>query len=132
MNLLEIPLERTTRLPVPTSCQEHSAVLDLFGQNAVAFHRSFVDIAGGVVGALWLSHAISILARREEGAFFLSQADCQAATGLTRREQETARQRLRSAGILREQRVGRRVAAHLDLGVVAQLLVYRASAKSPI
>src|SRR5881397_172442 len=45
---------------------EEAVLLDLFGRPPVAFHRSFVDIAGGVSGALWLSHAVALT--QEPGA----------------------------------------------------------------
>jgi len=84
---------------------EQALVLDLFGQPAIAFHRVYVDVAGGCVkAALWLSHAIA-LAARQPGApasLEMTTQDCLEATGLSRREQETARAKLRGLGLIAE------------------------------
>ncbi len=40
---------------------EEAVLLDLFGRPPVVFHRCFVDIAGGVGPALWLSHAVALM-----------------------------------------------------------------------
>jgi hypothetical protein len=130
MRAVQAHIGSTQRLPALNICPEQMAVLDLYGQDAVAFQRSFVDIAGGVVGALWLSHALSVIARHRDESFVITQEECEAATGLTRRQQETARQRLRTTGILTERRCGRQLEACLNLTVVANLLVSRATAKA--
>src|SRR5437870_5022097 len=63
----ESPARRDTahRGVVPLSAEE-AVLLDLFGRPPVVFHRSFVEIAGGVSGALWLSHAVAL--SQEPGA----------------------------------------------------------------
>jgi hypothetical protein len=62
----------------------------------VAFHRPFVKVAGGVTGALMLSQAVywSGRTRNSERWFYKSAKEWEEETGLTRREQETARKRL--------------------------------------
>lgn len=74
----------------------------------IAFHRVFVSIAGGACPGIFLSQAWYWSQRTEnpEGWFFKTQDDWEAETGLTRREQETARNQLKRIGILREQRRG--------------------------
>lgn len=105
---------------VPTELTTEQAVfLDIFGQAPVAFHRVFVDITGSVVSALWLSNAINLISQIIQSSprggeatlasdvwFSLSSDDCHATTGLSRREQETARESLRELGMLFERRGG--------------------------
>lgn len=71
----------------------------------VAFHRVFVGLGAGVTGALLLSQAIYWSKRSADdgGWFFKTAADWEEETGMTRREQETARKRLRSAGFIHEE-----------------------------
>lgn len=105
---------------VPTELTTEQAVfLDIFGQAPVAFHRVFVDITGSVVSALWLSNAINLVSQIIQSSprsgepstasdiwFSLSSDDCHATTGLSRREQETARESLRELDMLFERRGG--------------------------
>ena len=74
----------------------------------IAFNRVFVDLGLGMCGAMMLSQALYWRARTRdpEGWFYKSQTEWQAETGMTRREQETARRRLTNAGFLEEQRKG--------------------------
>ncbi|MGL4223851.1 MAG: hypothetical protein ACRCSE_01710 [Vibrio sp.] len=73
----------------------------------IAFHRPFVELGLGVTGALFLSQAI-YWSRRTNGSgwFYKTQDEWEAETGLTRREQETARKKLKSVGILEEKKQG--------------------------
>lgn len=73
----------------------------------IAYHRAFAKFAG-VTGAVLLSQAV-YWAKRAKGAdgwFYKTQAEWEEETGLTRREQETARRRLTKAGVLEEVRRG--------------------------
>lgn len=117
-------IARPQQAILPLAAQE-AVLLELFGRQPVAFHRSFVDVTGSVTAALWLSHAISLAQQTDASApLLLSQDDCSAATGLSRREQETARARLRAAGLLGETRQGRQIAYRLDFqALAAQLLL---------
>lgn len=83
-------------------------LLDIFDE-PIVFHRSYVPIAGGITAALFLSHAgyaCEDLPKDHDGWFVRSQAEWERDTGLTRREQETARRLLRERGLLEERRVG--------------------------
>jgi len=73
----------------------------------IAFHRSFVPFAG-ITGALLLSQFIYWQNRTTspDGFFYKSARECEEETGLTTREQETARRRLRDIGILEETKRG--------------------------
>ena len=84
-----------------------AVLLEILGQAPIVFHRIFVDIAGSVTAGLWLSYALYALEESppiQAGWFSKSQDDWQRDTGLTRREQETARRRLRELDLLEERR----------------------------
>jgi len=75
----------------------------------IAFHRSFVTLTGSVNAALILSQAIywqTRVSEKNNGWWYKSRAQWRDETGLSRREQETARKRLRNRGILLEERRG--------------------------
>jgi hypothetical protein len=72
----------------------------------IAFHRVFVTITGDVKAALFLSQANYWRIRAPHGVFYKTQVEWEEETGLTRREQETARARLVALGILEEKRLG--------------------------
>lgn len=82
-------------------------LLELFGQAPIVFNRIYVDIAGSVTAALWLAYAVYHVCERESAPgnwFRKSQHDWLRETGLSRREQESARKQLRLLGVLEEQR----------------------------
>ena len=82
-------------------------LLELFGQAPIVFNRIYVDIAGSVTAALWLAYAVYHVCERESAPgnwFRKSQHDWLRETGLSRREQESARKQLRILGVLEEQR----------------------------
>ncbi|WP_346827752.1 replication protein [Serratia inhibens] len=74
----------------------------------VAFQRSFVRLGTGVTGALLLSQLIYWANRTNdaEGWVYKTQEDWENETGLTRYEQEGARKKLRSLGLLIELKKG--------------------------
>lgn len=74
----------------------------------IAFQRPFVALGVGITGALMLSQAV-YWARRtsdENGWFYKSQEEWTEETGLSRYEQEGARKKLCSLGVLEEDRRG--------------------------
>jgi hypothetical protein len=82
-------------------------LLELFGQAPIVFNRLYVDISGSVTSALWLAYAVYHVCERESAPgnwFSKSQQDWERETGLSRREQESARKQLRTLGVLEEQR----------------------------
>lgn len=93
-------------------------LLEILGQAPIVFHRIFVDITGSVTAALWLSYALYALdspAASAQGWFGKSQDDWRRDTGLTRREQESARRRLRELGLIVERRgMGEALAFRVD------------------
>jgi hypothetical protein len=110
---------------------EHAVLLDLFGRPPVVFHRTFVDIAGGVGAALWLSHAVALAQESridERSTFTLSHHACAEATGMSRREQAQARRSLRVAGLLVECHNGVTLGYRVDFERLATLLLERSAA----
>jgi hypothetical protein len=75
----------------------------------IAFHRIFAQIAGSAAGGVFLSQAVywsNRLADDRAGWFWKTQAEWEAETCLTRKEQESIRKRLRQIGVLEEKRQG--------------------------
>ncbi|WP_287919763.1 hypothetical protein [Comamonas sp.] len=71
----------------------------------IAFHRAFVGLGVGVTGALLLSQSIywSRRCADDGGWFFKNANEWEEETGLTRREQETARKRLKAESLIQEE-----------------------------
>ncbi len=97
---------------------------DFVPDRPIAFNREFVRIGAGITGALMLSQAVywSKRTKSREGWFYKTQSEWEEETGLTRREQETARKRLVSAGVLEEKRQGIpcRMFFRVDMGVLSR------------
>lgn len=75
----------------------------------IAFHRCFVDLTGSVTTALFLSQAVdwqNWLPEEPDGWWHKTRVDWTEETGLSRREQETARRNLKRLGLLEEKRAG--------------------------
>lgn len=74
----------------------------------IAFNRTFVDLGLGITGALMLSQCVywSTRTKDSDGWFYKTQAEWTEETGMTRREQETARKKLVSKGYVEEVRRG--------------------------
>lgn len=82
-------------------------LLELFGQTPIVFNRIYLDITGSVTAAMWLAYAVYHVCERQRrpGDWMVrSQAEWCRETGLSRREQENARKRLRHLGVLVEKR----------------------------
>jgi len=74
----------------------------------VVYYPSLNAITGGVAATVFLANLCqwSGTQRDPDGWIFKTQAAIAAETGLSRREQETARKQLRTAALLREERRG--------------------------
>jgi len=87
-------------------------VVALLGRGCVAFYPRLADLTGSVTTALFLSQCLywtRCYGRRypeRDGWFWKTHTDWQRETGLTRREQDTARRNLRALGLLQEKLVG--------------------------
>lgn len=79
-----------------------------FLDRPIAFHRSFVRLGIGVTGALLLSQALywSKRTKDSERWFYKTQDEWSEETGMSRREVDTARGKLRKLGILLEKKQG--------------------------
>ncbi len=66
----------------------------------IAYHRVFVELTGSVQAAIMLSQAIywSKRTKDSDGWFYKTASDWEDETGLTRREQDTARKHLKETG----------------------------------
>lgn len=74
----------------------------------IAFHRCFVEITGSVNAALMLSQAWywSLRTKDDDGWFWKTHGEWTEETGMSRREQDTARKRLRQLGLIDEKLSG--------------------------
>ncbi|MBW4557134.1 MAG: hypothetical protein KME59_14540 [Trichormus sp. ATA11-4-KO1] len=92
--------------------------------NAVAYYPKLVDVTGGVLPNLFLCQMYYWLGKQKnpEGWIYKSQAEIERETGLTRKEQETARKSLKARGLLKEKFIGcpRRVEFWLDKDALNQ------------
>lgn len=74
----------------------------------IAFQRSFVKLGCGVTGALLLSQAVYWSKRTRDGSgwFYKTAIEWEEETGLSVKEQQTARKRLKDLGLLTENKKG--------------------------
>ncbi|WP_313471356.1 hypothetical protein [Atlantibacter hermannii] len=72
----------------------------------IAFQRAFVRLGAGITGALFLSQIVYWQNRMQGQWFYKTQLDLEEETGLTRYEQEGARKKLVSCGVLEESKRG--------------------------
>ena len=79
-------------------------VLHLFDR-PIAFHRCFVTVTGSITAALMLSQSLYWQQRTKDadGWWYKTRDEWMEETGMSRREQEGARKKLRELGILHEQ-----------------------------
>lgn len=107
----------TGRTTVTTQTEALKTLL----RRPIAFHRVFVTIGGGVTAGLMLSQAWYWSQRTSDpsGWFWKTREDWEKETGLTRREQETARQQLMQRGLMEEERRGVPARLHFRLDIQA-------------
>lgn len=98
--------------PVSDQALNQAVLLELLGAEPIAFNRLYVDIAGGVLPALWLTHAVKrarAITTREDVSddldfrFTMSARECEEEIGITRAQQVTCRRRLVELGLLTEE-----------------------------
>lgn len=94
--------------------------------NPIAYYSTLARILGGVEESLFVSQFFSWYDKghNPEEWIYRTQDEISDETGLTRRNQETARKRLREVGVLEEQRAGipARLTYRLNLDVLAALV----------
>ena len=111
-------------------CVQLREVFDLLGRGCVAFYPRLADLTGSVTAALLLGQCLywtrTVMRQQpqRDGWFWKTAADWRRETGLSRREQDSARLRLRELGLLEEQRRGMpaRRWFRLDLAALRQQL----------
>jgi len=103
------PTNRMTRQAI---VGQVGTVSKAIGQSYVSYHPLLATVTGNVKAALLLSHAISwsryvhFSQPGRDAWFWLRATDWQEGSGLTVREQATARNILKGMGILEEKRIG--------------------------
>ena len=126
---------------IQTSYINPALILDILGQQPISFHRCYVQLTKSVTSALWLSYAVYHAfeqggdvadADEAEGWFSKSQNQWELETGLTRREQESARKNLITLGLLHERQPGmnRPLQFRIDMELLMQMLDAQASANT--
>lgn len=87
---------------------DSQALFRLFDR-PIAYHKCFADISGSVVAAVMLSQSVywtKTLPPEKDGWFYKTAAEWQEETGMTRSEQENARRKLKTIGVLQEKKEG--------------------------
>jgi hypothetical protein len=96
-----------------------AAIQELLGGGPIAYYRVFAAVGGGVTSGVLLSQLFywHDKTRDPDGWIFKTQDQWQEETGLTRREQETARRKLRERGLIDEKLAGIPARLHYRLNV---------------
>ncbi len=83
-------------------------VIEAMNDQPIAFNKHYVFIGCGINGALMLSQLVYWTSRTKnsDGWIYKTHHDWTLETGMTRREQETARKTLKSLGFLSEKKEG--------------------------
>ena len=83
-------------------------LIEAMNEQPIAFNKHYVFIGCGINGALMLSQLVYWTSRTKDndGWIFKTHSDWTVETGLTRREQDTARKTLKELGFLSEKKVG--------------------------
>ena len=105
-----------------TSPERFAKILQDALDRPVAFHRIFVKLAGSVTAALLLSQAMywSKRSKRDEESWFYKTIEqWEEETGLTRREQESARKALRKFAFWKEALRGVPARMHYSVDITA-------------
>jgi hypothetical protein len=109
--------------------------LDFLTDRPVAYHPILAKAFGGVKAGVFLSQLLYWMPRgRIEGWVYKTQAEFEAETGLTRREQDTARKSLRDCGVVIEELRGSPPVVHyqVDVGALEDALSYLAETDNSI
>ncbi len=116
-----------------------SQLMAILGHRFVTYFPSLATVTGSPKAALLLGHAlyvtrdISMRSPERDGWFWKTREDWEEATGLTAREQASARAQLLSLGLLQEARLGMPCRLHYRLSLdslAAQLHQYAAGLTS--
>lgn len=100
-----------------------NAVYHLLGDQTVAYHPVLAKVFGGIEAGIFLSKML--VWNKTDGEWIArTQAELETETGLSRRNQETARRKLREAGIIEDRLMGVPATVHyrLDIEAIASAL----------
>ncbi|HAB43298.1 MAG TPA: DNA-binding protein [Acinetobacter sp.] len=111
------------------------ALIDAMNDKPIAFNRHYVALGCGINGALMLSQMVYWSKRTKDrnGFFYKTQDEWEEETGLGRREQETARKKLRELGFVSEQKRGVPCKVHFKVehdALYAALIQYAQNSQS--
>jgi hypothetical protein len=105
--------------------------LKLALQHPVLYHRVLASVGGGATAGLFLSQCWYWTIRTTDPDMWWcrTQAELERETGLTRREQETARKKLRAHGLLEERKSGVPAKLYFRLNLKTLLRLIEGSTK---
>jgi hypothetical protein len=109
---------RTANLPHQQRAQTHrQKVKDLLSNRAVGYSPDLARIVGGATIGLFLSQLLFLSDKgaNTDGWVYKSEADMGRETGLTKREQQTARRKLLSLGVIAIERRGFKFTYHFKI-----------------
>jgi hypothetical protein len=102
------------------------AIESILTDRPIAYHAVLAKAVGSATAGIFLSQLLywTPRAQDKDGWIYKTQEDIYGETALTRWEQETARKKLRSVGILVEKRAGvpSRLFFRIDMGALVKLL----------
>jgi hypothetical protein len=109
---------RTTTLPHQQKAQTHrQKVKELLPNRTVGYSPDLARVVGGATIGLFLSQLLFLSDKgaNPEGWVYKSEAEMGRETGLTKREQQTARRKLLSLGVIAIERRGFRFSYHFKV-----------------
>jgi hypothetical protein len=118
--------KRTPTLPHQQTAQTHrQKVKDLLPNRTVGYSPDLARAVGGATIGLFLSQLLFLSDKgaNTEGWVYKSEAEMRRETGLTKREQQTARRKLLSLGVIQALVVHREVGNRQEEAVACQALV---------
>lgn len=102
-------------------------LIEAMNEQPIAFNKHYVFLGCGINGALMLSQLVYWTSRTKDsdGWIYKTQSEWTMETGLTRKEQETARKTLKNLGFISEKKMGvpRRVFFRVERENLYQALV---------
>jgi hypothetical protein len=110
--------KRTTTLPHQQKAQSHrQKVKDLLPNRTVGYSPDLARAVGGATIGLFLSQLLFLSDKgaNPEGWVYKSEAEMGRETGLTKREQQTARRKLLSLGVIQIERRGFKFTYHFKI-----------------
>lgn len=94
-------------------------LLAILSDRVIAYHVTFAKVGGGATAGLFLSQLFYWTGKgaKPDGWVWKSAREMEEETGLTKREQQTARKRLRSRGLIEEKLAGIPATVHYRVDI---------------